>query len=208
MTSPRGLTVATLPHFQHHTMPLAVASLWEGWAGRLAAPMNPVNSLGAKDFLLHRIRAILVQLKLNPRPRAARGHADHLLGVVVAGSCLRGGVPKVLIVRGLFAVKPRGPRRGKWRGKEPRVGPLREDLSISHLSVHCGGEGGALEGRRQGVGGEGLFVIDCPPFGQSQIPGVLEPFPLWGGSGCLTGRYSLGLGRRGRVRTSPGGSTR
>ena len=59
-TSARGLDLATWPHFQHQTMSRAVAKVWEGWARLLAAPMYPENSLGARDFLLHRIRASLV----------------------------------------------------------------------------------------------------------------------------------------------------
>ena len=48
-----------------------------------------------------------LKLKLNPRPRAARGHTDHLLGEVVARPRLQGGVPLVLIIRGFFAVETR-----------------------------------------------------------------------------------------------------
>ena len=44
----------------------------------------------------------------------------------------------------------RGARVGGGR-KEPRAGTLREDLSVSHLSVHCGGEGGALEADARGL---------------------------------------------------------
>ena len=107
-----------------------------------------------------------LKLQLDPRPRAAWGHADDL--GVVSRTVLGGRVPMVLIIRRFLAVKPhtgrslqrrllllllRLPPRSAGRGKreKPRVGAAREYLRSGNLAVDRGPKGGALQGSSKGI---------------------------------------------------------